>query len=373
MNLYIDARALQKRQWRGQQLYVHRILDEMTDIGRSDTFHLHFGWDEWHPRIDDLIVKPNVVCHEHRGRIRSHASLPLEIVRTRSRIYFRMYNEDSRLRVPIPSARVALVLDNGRHLFPREYAIADAPELRRATRRHIRCFDLIITISQTVKSEIVELFAVDPQRIVVAPCAVDPPAGAAPGERPPALAAERPFVLMVNPGGANKNWQDALAGFARFARERDDAERVLLVLAGGLASERERIERAVRSDALLNSAVVCLGHVPDEQLVWLYRRARLALYPSRYEGFGIPVLEAFAHGLPIIASDIPVLREVGADAAYFVALGDTEAMAAALDRLLTDDLLRERLVARGHERVQDFSWQDSARTILDALATVARR
>lgn len=373
MNLYIDARALQKRQWRGQQLYINRMLDEMTEIGRSHTFHLHFGWDEWHPRIDDLIDKPNVVCHEHRGRVRSHASLPLEILRTRSRIYFRMYNEDSRLRVPIPSARVALVLDNGRHLFPGEYAIVNAPELRRATRRHISSFDLIITISHTVKGEIVGLFGVDPDRIVVAPCAVDPPAATAPAEQPPALAAETPFVLMVNPGGANKNWQDALTGFARFARARGEGEPVLLVLAGGLASEKERIEHAIRSDALLSSVVVCLGHVPDEQLIWLYRHARLALYPSRYEGFGIPVLEAFAYGLPIIASDIPVLREVGGEAAYFVPLGEPEAMAAALERLLTDDLLRAQLIARGHERVHDFSWQDSARTTLDALTMVAER
>lgn len=367
MNLYLDARALQKPDWRGEQFYVHRLLREMVQAGPEHTFHLHFGWDGWDPRIDALLAAPNVVRHEHRGRIRSHASLPLAVLRSRSRVYFRMYNEDAPLRVPIPARRVALVLDNGRHLFPAEYGGVDAAQLLRTTRRRIRAFQSIVTISETVKREIVELLDVDPIRIVVASCAVDRPAPDAPADRPSTVPAGADFVLMVNPGGANKNWQDALEGFARFAGRRKGSDAILLVLAGSLSSERERISRAIAADPVLAATVVCPGYVSDSQLRWLYRHARLALCPSRYEGFGIPVLEAFAYGVPLIAADIPVLREVAGAGAQFVALGDHEAMAAAIERMLSDEQLRVRLVADGHVRVAAYSWRDSATTALKAL------
>lgn len=371
MNLYLDVRALQKPQWRGEQFYVQRLLHEMVRIGADHCFHLHFGWDGWDARIDALLAAPNVVAHDHRGRIRSHASLPLAVMRSRSRVYFRMYNEDAPLRVPVPCRRVALVLDNGRHLLPHEYGGTDAAKLRSARRRHIRAFDLIVTISETVKQEIVELLDVDADRIVVASCAVDRPDPEASAERPAAVPQGASFVLMVNPGGANKNWRDALAGFARFARGADGGGSTLLVLAGGLATERERIGEAIAADPVLADRVVCPGYVSDEELRWLYRHARLALYPSRYEGFGIPVLEAFAHGVPLIAADIPVLREVAGSAAQFVALGDHAGMAAAIDRLLADGPLRAGLVARGHARVDAYSWRDSAATALQALLELA--
>lgn len=373
MNLYVDARALQKPHWRGEQFYVHRLLQEMTELGGEHAFHLHFGWDGWDARIDALLARPNVVPHDHRGRVRSHAALPLAILRSRSRVYFRMYNEDAPLRVPVPCPVAVLVHDNGRHLLPREYGIADPEGLRRATRRHIRSFDLVVTVSGTVKQEIAELFDVDPDRIVVASNAVDLPDPGAPAARPPALAPDAPFLLMVNPGGANKNWQGALAGFARFTR-RDHGgpgERSLLVLAGSLASEEQRIARAVAADPVLRDGVLCLGYVPEEQLRWLYLHARLALFPSRYEGFGLPVLEAMAYEVPLVASDIPVLREVAGDGALLVPPDEPEALADAFERLLGDARLRQRLVARGRARVGAFSWRRSGRTALDALLAVA--
>lgn len=373
MNLYVDARVLQKPHWRGEQLYVHRLLREMTKIGDEHRFHLHFGWEGWDPRIDALLAGRNVHRHEHRGRARSHASLPLAIVRSRSRVYFRMYNEDAAMRVPIPRPVAVLIHDNGRHLLPREYGVVDAPALRRATRRHIRSFELIVTVSETVKGEIVDLFDLAPERIVVAPNAVDPPDLAAPAERPPAVAQDAGLILMVNPGGANKNWQDALAGYARFAARQSDRQRPLLVLAGNLASEQARIAAAIAADPVLQAGVICPGYVPDEQLRWLYRHASVALYPSRYEGFGVPVLEAMAHDLPVIASDIPVLREVAGDAALFVPLDRPEAVAEAIARLLTDERLRAALIERGRERVRAYSWRQSARTALDALLTLGHR
>ena len=99
-----------------------------------------------------------------------------------------------------------------------------------------------------------------------------------------------------------------------------------------------------------------VGRVADPALRALYRGADLFAFPSRHEGFGIPVVEAMAQETPVLAADIPALREVAADAARFLPPDDTDAWVAALDELLHDSGERARLAARGRQRAQQYSW-----------------
>src|SRR6185503_14580560 len=106
--------------------------------------------------------------------------------------------------------------------------------------------------------------------------------------------------------------------------------------------------------------LVHLGYVAPGQLAALYRGATLLALPSLYEGFGLPVVEAFAAGVAVVASDLPVLREVAGEAALFAPPHDLEAWTAALLRLLADPELRAEIAARGRERAQRFDWRHSA-------------
>jgi glycosyltransferase involved in cell wall biosynthesis len=105
------------------------------------------------------------------------------------------------------------------------------------------------------------------------------------------------------------------------------------------------------------------GFVPDHTLAALYRLASVFAFPSLYEGFGLPPLEAMACGTPVVTSRISSLPEVVGDAALLVDPYSVDDIAGALDRVLGDDALRASLVARGRARVQDFSWERSARAI----------
>ena len=105
------------------------------------------------------------------------------------------------------------------------------------------------------------------------------------------------------------------------------------------------------------------GFVPDHTLAALYRMASVFAFPSLYEGFGLPPLEAMACGTPVVTSRISSLPEVVGDAAVLVDPYNVEDIASALERVLTDDALRASLVAKGRARVQDFSWDRSARAI----------
>ena len=210
-------------------------------------------------------------------------------------------------------------------------------------------------------------------RILVAPCAVDPIDPQAPEERPSDLPKGRPFLLMVGPGGANKNALGALEGFARYLADYPHDTETLFVLAGSLRYQAETINTILAENAFLRQRVLCLGYVSNAQRHYLYRRARMLIYPSRYEGFGIPPLEAMSYGIPALVADIPVLREVTDDAALRFPLDQPEALAEAIHHLNADETLRQTLITRGQARVNAYSWERSGRASLEALLALGTR
>ena len=113
--------------------------------------------------------------------------------------------------------------------------------------------------------------------------------------------------------------------------------------------------------------VAVLGHVDDAALQRLYRTARVLAYPSTYEGFGLPVLEAMVHGLPVVASDASGIPEAGGDAAIYVPPSDPSALAAALLRALHDDAERARRIEAGRRRVAEMTWERTARETFAVL------
>jgi glycosyltransferase involved in cell wall biosynthesis len=166
----------------------------------------------------------------------------------------------------------------------------------------------------------------------------------------------RYFLFVGNPA-PNKNLALLLQAFARL-----DRPGAKLVVAGSL-------DRTVFGDGGVDAAdsVILAARRSDEEIAALYTHAAAHVFPSRYEGFGIPPLEAMASGCPVIASDIPVLREVCGDAATYFACDDVEALAAAMRRHWDEPQRSERQQAAAAARVMHFRWEDSARCLIDAL------
>jgi len=167
---------------------------------------------------------------------------------------------------------------------------------------------------------------------------------------------DRPYVLWAGTFQPRKNVRVLLDAFARL-----DPDEVphRLVLAGPQGWKTDDGDAAAAQ--ALGDRVRLVGQVGRVQLLALFAGADLFTFPSRHEGFGIPVLEAMAQGTAVLCSDIPALREVAGDAARFVAPDDVDAWITALRELLTDDAARTRLVAAGDERVEQFSWDRCAR------------
>jgi glycosyltransferase involved in cell wall biosynthesis len=139
-----------------------------------------------------------------------------------------------------------------------------------------------------------------------------------------------------------------------------------LILAGLRGFHAESIERLIDEMGLRDSVQIT-GWVPREQLYSLYARARAFVYPSLFEGFGMPVLEAMAAGVPVACSDIPPLREVAGDAALFFNPLDEDDIASAMERVMSKSSWQERLAVAGRERARGFSWKQSAEQTLTVL------
>jgi len=247
-------------------------------------------------------------------------------------------------------------------LLPERYPPLRRAYFRAASRAGARLADLVIAVSKTVKADVERHLEMPPERVRAVPLA------AAPSYRPlddaTRLAAVRAkyglperFVLNVGALEPGKNQATLVRAFHRLKGQNPNQG---LVIAGPPAWRYERLIRL--ADKLgLRDQVRFLNYVPADDLVALYNLADLFVFPSLYEGFGLPPLEAMACGLPVVASTAPALREVLDGAALLVHPLDVTALADAIGVALADEPLRSRLREAGLARATLFSWERTAR------------
>ncbi|MBL49540.1 MAG: hypothetical protein CMP28_11390 [Roseibacillus sp.] len=220
-------------------------------------------------------------------------------------------------------------------------------------RRHmerLKNFDLLTSVSHFTADEMVELAGIDRGRIRVVENGIDQEAFRTPASFPPELShlKEQPYILSVSSSIARKNLSILPEVFAEvFAREPE----LKLVRAGSYFSPglREEFCRRCGEERLIE-----LGRVPDEVLVPAYQHAAVFFFPSLYEGFGLPVIEAMASGTPVVCSNTSSLPEVGKDAALYFDPADPAAGAAGILEALSK---ADELVPRGLEHSKTYSWQ----------------
>jgi glycosyltransferase involved in cell wall biosynthesis len=247
----------------------------------------------------------------------------------------------------------------------RTYARVVIPRLaRRATR--------VITVSDMTRRDVMEHLGLPEERVVVVPNGVAiSPQPSAVSERQPATGPyDLPtrYILAVGTLEPRKNLL-RLFEAVRLLAERPATKDVVLVHAGGYGWLADDILKAARSPAL-RDRVRLLGYVREEDMASLYGRARLLAYPSLFEGFGLPVLEAMASGCPVVTSDCSALPEVAGDAAVLVDPECVEAIAEGIGRVWEDGDLAQDLAARGLARARLFSWERTARLTAEVYASV---
>jgi glycosyltransferase involved in cell wall biosynthesis len=253
---------------------------------------------------------------------------------------------------------------------PEWFSERDSRVLREQVPRSIRQAAHVITDSRDARSKIIEHYRVRDDHITAIPI------GAGSGAEPIDAAAakseleaigvspERPYVLTVGNLQPRKNLVRLVNAFKALVQQGRDID---LVVVG---PRHYRSDDAVEAAAGVNERVHFTGYVTDRQLAAAYRCATLFVFPSLYEGFGLPALEAMAHGVPIASSDAGSLPEVCGEAAVYFDPLSVDAIAGSIDRLLQDAELRRRLVAMGASRVKEFTWARTAAMTLEVYKKV---
>jgi glycosyltransferase involved in cell wall biosynthesis len=288
------------------------------------------------------VMRPPAALSQRAGQIWEQALLPLAA--RRSRAIYCPANA-----APLVSRRSVLVIHDLAALrHPDWYSAQFATYHRRLLPRLARRARRLITPSQFSRRELADGLGVDPGRVAVVPNGVDerfsPSADPEPVRR--AYGLERPYVLLVGTRSARKN-----VGALAEARRRLDGLGFDVVSAGS-ARHWSRGDDAV--------PVRALGYVAEHHLPGLYAGATALAMPSLYEGFGLPVLEAMASGVPVVAANRAALPETCGGAALLVDPDDRHALAEALATAVTSDAVRTKLVAAGLERASRFSWDRAA-------------
>lgn len=231
-----------------------------------------------------------------------------------------------------------------------------------------RC-SVVVCDCNAVARDVAEALGRPLEDIVVAPPGpLAPPAAVPPAPAPDHFSpVAEPFVLAVGSLTPRKGFDIAATALARLREEGHDAP--LLVVAGPDGWRADEVRRSV--EGALGPRVRFLGRVGDDALAGLYGHALALVHPSLAEGFGMPVLEALAAGTPVVATDIPPVREVAGEAAALVPVNDADALAQALREVIDDEGRRARMVVAGHERASAYSWARTAATVADAYLRAA--
>jgi glycosyltransferase involved in cell wall biosynthesis len=277
---------------------------------------------------------------------------------------------------PVPA--VVTIHDLQYLVYPRNFSVLKRAYLRAAQGRAVRRARVVCTVSEFTGRHVRAAFPAA-GRVVVIPPLLLPPPEPTDADREAVDALLRnvgTFILYPAAFYPHKNHRVLIEAFARFAHRRA----VQLVFTGaagagawGSARSTESEIRALAARHRLNDRVKFFGHLPRPHLVELYRRAAVLAFPSRFEGFGLPVLEAMAHGVPVAAARAASLPELVGDAGLLVDPEDILGWADALERLLDDDAERRRCADAGRRRAAEFAAPRSVDRQVAVYREVAER
>ncbi|HXO22085.1 MAG TPA: glycosyltransferase family 1 protein [Thermoanaerobaculia bacterium] len=285
------------------------------------------------------------------------------------RLKLDLYHSTHYVLPAVVQPRVVVTIHDIIHLLYPEFLPSTFAFLyaQRMIHRSLSRGDRIIAVSQNTKADLMQYFEVDGRKIQVVYNGVEDRfrrrlTEAEINERLAAVGIARPYLLFVGNPKPHKNLDNVVQAYARARRMAQFDEP--LVCVGDRAGAGSKIRQRAEYLGLVDR-VHLLGHVADEALPAIYQGATLFLYPTLYEGFGLPVVEAMASGVAVITSNTSALKEVAEGYAHLVDPLDVDGMAKAIARCMSDAEHRAALAKLGTRRAEDFRWEKAARRTLE--------
>lgn len=366
-NIGLDARKLSDF---GIGTYIRNLVYALSEIDQENLYTLFVG----QKHEDELLDLPDnfrtVVERSPVYSARELAALSWRLFRLDLDLY---HSTHYVLPAMVPCRAVVTIHDIIHLLYP-EFLPSSLAFFyaQRMIRRSLTRGDRIIADSQNTKTDLMDYFDVDGRKIRV----IYPGVGnrfrhrlerSELEARLEALGLERPYLLFVGNPKPHKNLDNVIKAYAR-ALTISDFDADLVCVGDRSGSEFKIRQRAEQLD--IGSRVRLLGHVSDDVLPAIYQGATVFLYPTLYEGFGLPVVEAMASGVAVITSSTSALKEVAEGYGHLVNPLDIEETAEAIAQCMTDPEHREALAKLGARRAEEFRWSKTAEQTLEVYMSV---
>ena len=351
----------------GMVVYFDGLLSAMAR--RDDVDRLVVFVQPWtgelgmpsHPKVE--LIRCRGLPRQRYGRVLyEQTAFPLAVTRSHAGVLFSTCNTRPLLfRKPN-----VVVLQSIQHLFfPSAFSAVRRSYLNAVVPRSLRTADAVIAVSEWERNEAIRIFGLDPKRVFTVYHAVSNAVRRHVSSTPAASVAGRPTIVMVSTLYEFKNHKRLIQAFAQVVRRHGIEHE--LVLAGGSADVTVDELAAVAERSGVGDRVRLLGAVPHERVPELIAGADVVAYPSLFETFGLPILEALSYGAVLVTSNTTSMPEVAGGAALLVEPTDVEGIANGLATAILDHGLRSRLKAAGPHRASEFTWDRCAEGTLAAL------
>lgn len=366
MKIAIDAHAIGQK-LTGNEVYVRSLLARFAQLEHDAEFFTYIA----EPEAETWIPRGFHLSYVSRNPfVRLGTDLSSRLRADKPDLIHVQYTAPLVCPVPI----VVTVHDVSYFEHPEYFRLSRSLQLRLTTRHTLRRAAKIITISEYSRQRISKDYNIDPGEIAVTPLAAQEcfrPIDRAVAARRVAsrFGIDRPYVLNVGDLHSRKNQVGLIRAFRELLASHPQLPH-LLVLAGKHTWFAPRVREEIRRQGL-EERVVLTGFVDDEILPALYNAADLFVFPSLYEGYGLPVIEAMACGRPVVSSDATALPEVVDGAAFLFNPESIEEQVRAMRDILIDPELAERMARKSLQRAAFFDWRETARKTMAVYEEVA--
>jgi glycosyltransferase involved in cell wall biosynthesis len=351
----------------GTEIYLRSLLAALAEIDSGNQYvvftNRETGTDLVPTRANFKCVSAPIRASFRPARILwEQTGLPLAVRRRHLDVLF---NPGFTSPILCPCASVTVFHDLQHKRRPELFRRFDLPFWRILLYASAHLSTRLLAISEATRADLLRFYKIAPGKISVAELGVDPVFFDISQRRRVA----DPYILTVSTLHPHKNMDGLMHAFAEFRKTRPEFRLIVVGLRGFHTAALEKL----RASLGLSEAVRFTGWIPRAELYDLFTRAAAFMYPSTFEGFGLPVLEALAAGIPTACSRIEPLSSMVGSAALQFDPGEPSAILDAMVRITSDDELRVDLSAAGPIRAKEFSWEKTARLTLDAITAAVRR
>lgn len=369
MKIAIQAADLDARRIDGTRVYLWNVLRQLGKIAPQDEFFIYHK-QNFNPELTPPAFSNYRIKELGRFPFWTQTRLAFELQKNSPEaLWMPMHN------IPLVKKKnlqtTVTIHDLAFKYFPEHFPLRDRTELSLLTDLAIKRSDKIIAVSESTKKDILKFYPqIKEAKIHVIHHGFDQEFFSRPAalEIKEELATShklqaKKYILYVGALQPRKNLERLIDAFSRIKKNFPEMK---LVLAGGKAWLWEGILQKAQSSPFQKD-IIFIGQVGFEKARALYQQAAVFAFPSLYEGFGIPILEALAAGVPVVTANNSSLPEVGGDAALYADAENSEDLAEKIGKVLKDPNLQQEMIAKGKQQLQKFSWEKCAQETLKVI------